>query len=587
MNLKDALKKAYAEEGLDIPVNTNKDQGRVVLARGPNGQNRTIQVSLGRAVGRPVTNTPRNLPPRISQAATNTHQTQQTQVGQASRPATVENTNNRTVVEPKVTPEVAIKPSVIIHANAVCNLQKFDSISRELLDIDVSLGRCESLHSSASADVHDMSLGLDFGTSSVKVVLGDLSSDKAYAVPFLTATGIDQFLLPSRLFESNSSGFSLVGGDRSLRDLKLGLLGNPKSVDRQVEAIAFLGLIIQRARAWLFKEHQAIYRDVRCVWQLRVGLPAASALDNQFVPLLEKLLQLAWQLAQDSHVPSRSNVKALRQSVIDGPANADSLDVRVIPEIAAQIYGFVVSSSFDARAANRYLMVDVGAGTVDVSLFRVFQERGGLWGFEFYTAVVQPYGVSNLHAYRVDWWLDKLKGVEGADVFIGKLRDSKFFTDLGANLPSKNSEYFHGIEFTSQDPNNADWEFFDKKLLSQIQGSTLWRAVQGGFLPPQQLANMPLFLCGGGSRGLFYLNLEQKLQSLTGFSYLTTEPWQLGFPGDLDADGVNEVDFDRLSVAYGLSKAHVGTIIQAVPHPKVPTASQDSFTDRYIDKDQT
>lgn len=586
MNLKDALKKAYAEEGLDLPVNTNKDQGRVVLARGSNGQRRPVQVTVGRAVGRPVANTPRNPPPRSTRAATNTQRPQQT-AGQVSRPVPVSNTHNLTAGAPKDTPEVAIKPSVIVHADAVCNLQKSDSISRELLDLDVSLGQRQSLHSSASADVHDMSFGLDFGTSSVKVVLGDLSSDKAYAVPFLSATGIDQFLLPSRLFESDTSGFSLDGGDRSFRDLKLGLLGNPKSVDRQVEVIAFLGLIIQRARAWLFREHQAIYRDVRCVWQLRVGLPAASSLDNQFVPLLEQLLQLAWQLAEQDQAPSRSSVEAFRQSAIDTSTNKARLDVRVIPEIAAQIYGFVISSSFDSRAANRYLMVDVGAGTVDVSLFRVFQERGGLWGFEFYTAVVQPYGVSNLHAYRVNWWLDKLKGVEGAEVFIEKLRASKFATDLAANLPVKNSEYFNGIEFANDDPDNADWEFFDKKLLSQIQGSTLWRAVQGGFLPSQQLANMPLFLCGGGSRGLFYLKLEEKLQSLKGFSYLTTEPWQLGFPGDLDADGVTEVDFDRLSVAYGLSKAHVGTIMQAVPLPKVPIAKQDPFTDRYIDKDQT
>jgi len=582
MNLKDALKKAYAEEGLDLPVNPNKDEGWVVLARGSNGQRRPVQVTVGRAVGRPVANTPRNPPPRSSRAATNTQRPQQAAV-QASRPAPVPNTNNRTADAPKDTPEVAIKPSVIIHADAVCNLQKSDSISRELLDLDVSLGQRESLHSSASADVHDMSFGLDFGTSSVKVVLADLSSDKAYAVPFLSATGIDQFLLPSRLFESDSSGFSLDGGDRSFRDLKLGLLGNPKSVDRQVEVIAFLGLIILRARAWFFTEHHNIYGNVKCAWQLRVGLPAASALGNDFAPLFEQLLQAAWRLAAHNQATNRLSVEAHRQAVIDKQTAADSIEVRVIPEIAAQIYGFVVSTSFDTRAANRYLMVDVGAGTVDVSLFKVFQERGGLWGFEFYTAVVQPYGVSNLHAYRVDWWLDKLKDVDGAEAFMDELRASKFSTDLGPNLPSKNSEYFKGIEFTNEDPDNVDWQFLDKKLLSQIQGQTLHRAVTGEFVSREQLKNIPLFLCGGGSRGPLYLSLEERLQGLRGFSYLSAEPWQLGFPGDLEADGVNEVNFDRLSVAYGLSKANFGTITQAVPLPKVPIAEPAPFTDRYIE----
>jgi hypothetical protein len=60
----------------------------------------------------------------------------------------------------------------------------------------------------------------------------------------------------------------------------------------------------------------------------------------------------------------------------------------------------------------------------------------------------------------------------------------------------------------------------------------------------------------------------------------------LGFPHDLEVDGVDEGDFDRLSVAYGLSKANVGRITQALPLPKVPIEPQTSFTDRYVDKDQ-
>lgn len=53
------------------------------------------------------------------------------------------------------------------------------------------------------------------------------------------------------------------------------------------------------------------------------------------------------------------------------------------------------------------------------------------------------------------------------------------------------------------------------------------------------------------------------------------------------SEGIDEKDFDRLSVAYGLSKLNVGTITQAVPLPKVPIEAQVSFTDRYVDKDQT
>ena len=67
---------------------------------------------------------------------------------------------------------------------------------------------------------------------------------------------------------------------------------------------------------------------------------------------------------------------------------------------------------------------------------------------------------------------------------------------------------------------------------------------------------------------------------MTGYSWLSTEAWRLGFPQGLEVDGVDEGDFDRLSVAYGLSKVKVGKVTQALALPKVPIEPQESFTDR-------
>ena len=316
-------------------------------------------------------------------------------------------------------------------------------------------------------------------------------------------------------------------------------------------------------------------------------MPAATALDNKFVPLLERIVRAAWQIAALEGNFDRSQVKHFRDHAFENLPCDDDPEVRVIPEIAAQIFGFVASSSFDKKAANRYLMVDVGAGTVDASLFKVIPARGGKWSFEFYTAVVQPYGVSNLHAYRTDWWLSKLLGIDEAQHLSDQLRETKFATALGARLPVHNRDYFSDVKLIGNDPDKADEEFFDKKLMSQVQGSTLWRAMKDGFLTKEQLSNIPMFLCGGGSRSPFYLELEKKLQRMPGFTWLSTDPWQLGFPGDLEMIDIDEFDFDRLSVAYGLSKVDVGEITQAVPLPKVHIDPQESFTNRYIDKDQT
>lgn len=71
-----------------------------------------------------------------------------------------------------------------------------------------------------------------------------------------------------------------------------------------------------------------------------------------------------------------------------------------------------------------------------------------------------------------------------------------------------------------------------------------------------------------------------------GVTWLSAEPWVLALPGDLECDGVEAQDYDRLSVAYGLSKLNVGKFARAVAAPLIDTGPQESWRDRYIDKDQ-
>jgi len=597
VNLKDALEKAFLEAGKSLAEPENISPGRVVMVQGAKGQAHQVTVKYGKAIGHKPNPPKSRVDKAIKTGENKTRPVAQIVIQPAppetSKPLAREiKTNTKQPVENvQVLPPQPAK--VTIKADAKYWATDTETISSvSLLSLDLSIGCKDSDRKLVKPEVHDMALGLDFGTSSVKVVIGDLSSGKSYAVPFLNSNGLDAYLLPSRIYESNTHahathGFNLEAGELAFRDLKLSLLANPDSIDRQVEVIAFLSLVIKRARAWFFHKHQSIYKRVKCIWQLRIGLPAASALDNKFAPLWEGALRAAWQLASHEGDLTRAHALKIRDQIFsDNPITYD-LEVQVIPEIAAQIFGFVISSSFDKKAANRFLMVDVGAGTVDASLFKVFPGRGGQWNFEFYTAVVQPYGVANLHAHRVDWWLRNLDGNESAHALMNELRSNKFVTDFSSTLPEKNSSYFSGIHSNFDDPDKADAEFFDKKLMSQVQGSTLWRAVHDDFLTKADLKDIPMFLCGGGSRSAFYLNLENKLQRMPGFSWLSTEAWQLVFPPDLEAENVAEVDFDRLSVAYGLSKVNVGQITQALPMPKVPIVLQNSFTDRYVDKDQT
>jgi hypothetical protein len=280
--------------------------------------------------------------------------------------------------------------------------------------------------------------------------------------------------------------------------------------------------------------------------------------------------------------------EAIRRAEADITRLGAELQVDVVPEIAAQIYGFVTSHTFDRSAPNRYLLVDIGAGTVDSSLFRVKPGRGRKWEFEFYTAVVQPHGASNLHVHRINWWQAVLSDATEAKPVVADLERGKFATDFEGSLPGAYGDYVAGVRIVhpgeaSSDP---DKDFLTRRVVKQVRGETVFRTWKDRLLPEADLAGIPLFLCGGGSRMSLYQRIEDHLKLQSGHSWLYAERWILGFPADLECEGPIEADYDRLSVAYGLSRLDVGRVVQAAPMPKIATPAQEPWTDRYVDKDQ-
>ena len=195
---------------------------------------------------------------------------------------------------------------------------------------------------------------------------------------FCKADGIRRFLLPSRLCQTGRV-FSVETGTRTYRDLKLSLLASPDDPILQQRVVAFLALIIRRARGWLLTEHAATYRRTAILWKLAVGLPAAQHHQTPLSALFERLGLAAWIVAGEPSEVTDTAIQALLSGDAESCTAGSEIEITVVPEIAAQIYGFVASNSFDKKAANIYLMADVGSGTVDSSLFHVKQGKGGRW----------------------------------------------------------------------------------------------------------------------------------------------------------------------------------------------------------------
>lgn len=443
-------------------------------------------------------------------------------------------------------------------------------------------------------DERSVSIGLDFGTSSIKIVIGDSALEKAFAVPFRDLPDIGRYLLPSRLYETDGK-YSLVGGSSTHRDLKLALVASPQNIELQIHVTAFLALVIRHARGWLFDEHADLYSRTKIYWKLAVGLPVAYQLDEELSKVFVHLSEVAWVLANTTAAISTDLVRAAITRSSEDANASDSIsddadiEVEVIPEIAAQIYGFVSSSKFDKKAPNNFLMVDVGAGTVDSSLFHVKPARGGKWDFEFFTTVVEPHGVMNLHRHRIDWWQKALRALpeEHGEKLAELLESRKFPTDRVIAIPECVTKYLVGPTLNFREKScNPDHFFYQRKVVAQVRGKTYWRTWKDGFLTSEDLKEIPVFYCGGGMRMSFYNDLRHEMRSMPNFTWLCANPRTLTIPGNLEAPGLKREDYDRLSVAYGLSLLEVGKVVRALPKPKIDLPMESSWRDNYVDKDQ-
>lgn len=466
----------------------------------------------------------------------------------------------------------------------------------ELLKQEEAAGIGLQPHGGLSGAARDVVLGLDFGTSSTKVVLADHSLDEAYAVPFNDSVGVSRYLLPSALVETDGGQYALSGEGLRHADLKLSMLLDQDDPLRCSRVCAFLALTIRRARAWLFETRREQYLRSDILWTLAIGLPSDQA--TYFGQQLHfmKLAQVAWALAGSGKPVC---VREAREAWC-GRQNLDlgeELEVRLLPELSAQIHGFVSSSHFDVKESNLYLMVDVGAGTLDASLFNVRKDKGGKVSFGFFTHSVEHLGAANLHRHRLDWWRSRLQDASGEEAaeaarlsgrvaaVVDHLAALRLPTDFHGGYPSTYDQYVTGVQVRFKGGAKTPDDEFYQWVRHQVIGKVLYAAWKDRLLTEGELRNLPFFLCGGGARHPLFESLKSGLRHTQNFSWLGARPRDLIKPSRMHAPGVPDGDYDRLSVAYGLSQLNLGAFEQAgALKPLASTPRSKDLESLFVDK---
>ena len=401
-----------------------------------------------------------------------------------------------------------------------------------------------------SAPPIDLVLGVDLGTSCTKVVIGDPGwQDKFFAVPFAPADGsISAWFNPTRFGpEAN---------------LKMRLMNDPELEHVRDLLACYLAEVINHSRSWFDSNRPADYRGREIYWSLNLGFPGKAVDDSPLALAYRSIATVAVSLASCPETPSLELAARLRQHGPEGKPFIPSGRIELYPEIAAQLAGYV-NSPF--RQPGSLLLIDVGAGTLDVSTIILHQDHAQDV-VSFFHCEVESLGVLRLYAARSD----VLESIRPGCV--------KFpldhFQDGSLPVPESLDQM---VEQLSEDLRNGfrrvSAEFAENIVRVALSCLTRFRVFQRNAHTNENFDpwgnTLRFFLTGGGCRSAFYRDqlangpLDDQLAPFTRWHReahlrladnqgLRLEP--LPMPDNLqNFPPALRRDFDRLSVAYGLA----------------------------------
>lgn len=316
------------------------------------------------------------------------------------------------------------------------------------------------------------------------------------------------------------------------------------SVSRAQAGVAYLSFVFRYVRGWLLHKQADLFRGRKPLWFMNIGMPAASYEDLDLAVPYRRVGTAALQLAKSaSSITAETTQHFLNDPnvVLAGTSEevAAQLGVAVVPETAAEMMGFAKSTR---SAPGLYLVVDVGAMTLDVCMFRLTHRRDqdgvGRDHYLFMAAEVRPLGVDAFH-----WFLGE-----------------------GETEP----------EFAKQ-CNRVLWHVVWYTKMKRDPWAECWKPGN----------DVPVFLTGGGAENRIHQDIVKSL-----------DPWLKEY---LPESGIRIVDLPmpttivvteplqdlrRMTVAWGLSYPEIGRIHPMHSIADIQPMRRRDYGDTFISKDQ-
>jgi hypothetical protein len=426
------------------------------------------------------------------------------------------------------------------------------------------VGKATGLRLSENRGKAQCILGLDFGTAFTKACVQ--FRQQTFVIHWERAVPeCAPGLLPGA-FSVKGDGICVLGSapeGHLISDLKMGLL-NSASQESRIHATAFLALVTRYIRSWLFGQHASVFRGFQLEWFINVGLPAVPWDDTKLRDMYESIAVAGWNLGTaPGNITVAAAASVLVGTLATGSAQPGQLHCRRVnafPEFVAQINSYRKSPQ---GRLDLHMLVDVGAGTVDIVTFHV-SEPNEEDRYSILDASVESNGTHVLLGYRAT--AGELTGTDWKEEST-RLRVRDFETRFGLSsgrlqpVQSYFVERFH-------------------IAIEKVLRSTKTRRYETS---PAWKSGVPFFICGGGREVDAYREAITKVQTERQFMEI-----QLPCPTDLVLGKLQRKDFHRISVAHGLSYAveNIGQIdrkSQVADLYRTKSARED-YSDRYIEK---
>ncbi len=407
------------------------------------------------------------------------------------------------------------------------------------------------------AEICDVVIGFDFGTSCSKVVLQSpyFADRRAMLVPFVgLGHPSNRYLLPTKLYYDRLGHCSLTTDMNSLcaSGIKLRLLQNPDigeslpdfAITPRTLAIAYLALVLRHARQWFLTTQSKIYGKYRIRWHLNVGIPSPGYDDHDRRELFRSIATDAWRFSLGAESISLARIWRYYSGELklNDKLDIELDDINVLPEIVAEILGYAKSN---LRENGLHVLIDIGAGTIDISGF-ILHNKDGEDCYSFLTSALDHLGAYHCHLERVrrikehvTRWFSHLAGRQ----------------DLVMPVTASLSEYFPRLADFGADAEKEILEEFYKRCCSLVY--RILNSLKKERDPNAEIwqSGLPIFLCGGGKSLSIYKRVLDDLNDFWKTSMATSGFKILGLPkpANLIADSLDEQLYDRFAVAYGLS----------------------------------